>query len=319
MESPEEFSEPYERDFSTRHSSRRRMAVICGGLLALAAAGIFWNNFDNSGEVREYGSLEQLEPNVDNELRVGSWNMHNELSARYNEVKEVLEEQELDVLALQEVDAEDARGLQYHLPEWQTTFVVADSKVEPLQGGYGNVLLTRQKLENISSKVIGGTSIGDSVIRFFSGFGVDVAQANTDFTKAKEGVEENRATIAGTIKVQFGDALRDVRIITGHISAQQDFHERQLEEQMDFIKDNIKSGRPLVFAGDMNANPSEFIPEAAKLGMITPETSNTSLSGRTIDFVSYRTEGILGLAKVSVENGHATDHRLIVFSSKTTK
>lgn len=299
-------------------SLRRKIAVVGAAALALFAGNFVWNKLDNAGDVSSYGPTQPINPVIDNVLRAGSWNMHNELSARFDDIREILDGHKLDVLALQEVGANDARKLQYEFPDWYTTFVMADSKVEPLEGGYGNVLMSRQKPENISSTVIDGTSMSDSVVRFFSGLGVDMAQANTALTRAKEGVQEDRASVAITIKIQSGSEQRDVRVITGHISAHHDFHEKQLQEQMEFVRENVKDGRPLVFLGDMNSSPSEFIPEAADIGMITPETAETSLSGRVIDYASYRTEGVLELAKVTIEPRYTTDHRLLIMSTTST-
>lgn len=301
----------------TSESHRRwpRIATFAAvGVLALGGVKEAWDRIVNtSGEYTLVSPRHTVPQFIDGRHVVGDWNMHDETAARTDQIRVLAERHELDVIALQEVSADDARALSDELPDWYVAFVMGDRKQRPLEGGYGDVLMSRQKPEDIATASINGTSMVDSAIRAANGLFDDIAEAATtgavDLRHTKDGMQEYRAAIAFTVKVRDGNGeLKDVRMMTGHIAHNEVVHAKQLQELMEFIKDNVKHGRPTIFCGDLNALPEEVILKFAELGFIVPETRHTSLSHKTIDYCAYDPEDVLGLGRVTVLKQPRTDH-----------
>lgn len=88
-----------------------------------------------------------------------------------------------------------------------------------------------------------------------------------------------------------------------------------MAQLLDFTQDNRRKNTALIVAGDLNAGPLEVIPGFAKLGMITPQTNSTSVTkDQTLDYYSYEEANILGIARATVPDQPATDHRPVVVS-----
>lgn len=145
---------------------------------------------------------------------------------------------------------------------------------------------------------------------------VDLINGDTSFARSREGLEENRAAVAVTGKAFNGEEEKDVRLITTHIARSPEVHDDQLNQTIDFIKDNTKDGRPTIFCGDLNGLPPEIRIAFSKMsGFITERTTRTSVNNdRTLDYCTYNEAGVLGLGNVEVVYGFKTDHYPLVAS-----
>lgn len=329
----------------TRRKRIRRLCTVVG-VMAISAWGA--GHLDKSGTLREYGPQTEVRPVIDDNLVVASWNMHNETADKIKALRKLIKVEGPDVVALQEVNSEDAKELHEEFSSWHIEYALADSRQEFQDGGYGNLLMTRQIPKDVKIKPIDGTSpvqtakgIITGTIKDTPGFvthimGEDKAEAcqqNTQqssevestilcgekqpvFKDAIAGWQEQRAAEAITIKTQVDNKLQDARIITGHISGNHSVHDKQLQEWMGFIKDNTKEGRITVVCGDFNSPPEKIIQRAAKeLGYYIPVTDSTSSTNEaTIDYCGFYTGGLEGIGNTKVIKKQKTDHHPIIGS-----
>jgi endonuclease/exonuclease/phosphatase family metal-dependent hydrolase len=304
------------------HSSERpagaykklfRPAAI--GLSAIAAMGAgAWKYLDKSGGYEHFAPTVHKTIPIDNVERIISWNMEGHAAKRYKQIRTLAARYSADIIALQEVDTADANKLHRDLPAWHIVYALADQKQHLAQGGYGNMLLTRQAPTDIKTRSFDGTSLVDSAIGTLKGITADVASMDTSFTAAKDGWQERRVALAETTKILSGDQLVDIRAIDIHISGNSSVHDRQLSQSMDFIKDNIESGRPTVACGDFNAQPAEVTSAFVNMKMVTPTKVgiNNYYNG---DYCGYYMAGDkTTLAHVAVLNDFKTDHYPLEFS-----
>lgn len=290
-----------------RFISPKRLITVGAAVIYLGFS--LYQSYGKSGEVTSYGPIKEGNELIDDELVVLNWNMHNETSERYGEIKSIIDEHDVDAVALQEVSASDARGLHIYFPEAQVKFAMADAKTKVLAGGYGNVLMTFQQQRDTSSIAMEGNSPADAAVKIPAGVVMDVANFDMSFERTKDATQEDRTALASTIHVQVEDHLADVRIITGHIgSADPDVYSRQYDTLRGFVEDNISDDRGTVFCGDVNAKPSRVVPDYLESGMYVHETRRpTSASGATIDYCASRLGDVLKIGEVTVLDSH-TDH-----------
>lgn len=307
----------YQEDKGEGRLGWRKYAAV-GSVVVALAFGI-WKYLDQSGEIEGYTPDKPVPAAIDNELSVGSWNMRHETAERVGQIAKVIKHGKLDVMALQEVSGNDLDDLAERFPGWHVRSVVTDLAARPLEGGGHNVFMSRQSPKDVETRSLEGTSVLSSIAGVITGLGVDVANADTSFEETKSGRQEERAAIAMTIKVRQGEDLRELDIITSHISGEPRVHEDQREKLMDFIDDNRDKGRPAIFCGDLNSGPDEVIPDMAELGFITPQTGRTATGNKTIDYCSYYEADILGLGDVAVLPNPKTDHYPIIASWKIPK
>ena len=284
---------------------RRALAL---GTTALALAAGTWAYLDRSGEVDHFYPTETQPVQIDDVTRVATWNMHGQARTREDEIGSLARGK--DAVALQEVTHDDAVDLSRHFPAWHVVFALGDAKQHTLDGGYGNILMTRQAPRDIESKVLTGTTFLQSAANMFEGFWVDVAEADTSLNNTKDGLQESRVALAETIKMESGGQDIDVRLITAHITGNQveNLHARQFKQLLGFIKGNMKRGRPTFVCGDFNSHPQEAVGLMAQLGFSTNSTIDTSVEHKTIDYCfSDGGEAIEG-SRVRFLPDYVTDH-----------
>lgn len=298
--------------------SHRRTLAIIGGIGVIAAGAVGYNEardyFSSSGTLAISNPADPRPADIDENHIVGSWNMHNETASRLDEIREFAETNKIDVLALQEVNKEDFELLKSEFENgWFLRYVLADTKQEVDAGGFGNVLMSRQKPEDVETLSIEGDSFNDTVTSTVASATKDVVSLSQDFPKAREVMRENRAAIAFTVQAYDGNQLKDIRVITTHIAGQLDVHSEQLQKLITFAKKNTKQDQPTILCGDLNGLKREIIPTFARIGYITPVTGPTLVSQRkTIDYCPYYEAGVLGLPEVTVSQKYKTDHHAIL-------
>ncbi len=304
-----------------------RKITAIGSATLIGAIGIgkaAWEVKDQSGEHTVYPPKQLGQVAVNNRLGLLSWNMHNETRWRIGEIEEIATQQELDVIALQEVNAKDAKRLQISTEGWYVTYAMADAKTNFQSGGFGNVIMTRQRPKDIQTRPIDGTSYIQSVLGTVEGLFVDVANAETSLENAADGSQEDRVALAMTINSRDGDKDIETRFITAHIASNrevgyiyghQKIHKSQMSELKDFIKDNLRKGRPTFVCGDLNAPPEEVIPWFRSMDFTVVRTDPTFAGGRqTLDYCAYNpgAEGLLTLENGRVMKNHITDHHPMI-------
>jgi endonuclease/exonuclease/phosphatase family metal-dependent hydrolase len=289
------------------HSWRNRALAV--GITAVAALGVAWKYMEAPEGVEHIAPAVHKVAIIDNILKVGSWNMHGQAAERAGQIHKLASG--LDALALQEVAHDDIAALKEEMPEYHIEYKVADKKQHVLDGGLGNAWLTIQKPKDVKSLVMKGTSLETTTTRTIAGVATDIIQGDTGLTSTRDGMQEDRAALAETIKVYNSGKLIDVRLITTHLSSHLDLsiHQRQLSQVLKFIKSNEKSGRPTVVMGDFNAGSREIVDAFSTVGLVSQDTPGTSVtSKRTIDHAGYFMAHILPLAKISVPHDLKTDH-----------
>jgi len=284
------------------------------GITALAAMGVgAWKYFDQSGKYEHFPPSLNQPAQIDNTERIISWNMEGRAAKRHKQIAALAMRYNADVIALQEVDTTDATRLHHDFPAWDVVYALADQKQHITQGGYGNVLMTRQGPTDIKTRSFAGTSLVDSTVGTVTGLSADVTHLNAAFTATKNGWQERRVALAETTKVISGSKLENFRVVDVHISGNKSVHSRQLGQAMDFIKSNLKGGQPMAACGDFNSRNAEITGAFARIGVITP-TKQGIHSDYNGDFCGYYMGDETTLAHVTVLNDFRTDHYPLEFT-----
>lgn len=317
-------------DTETKHEKggeRRRRIITPKRILAVGAAIVALGlaaheSYDRSGEITSYDPIKKGSHLVDNKLNILNWNMHNETSEKYKEIKAIVREENIDVVALQEVSANDAKGLSKYFPGAYIKFAMADAKSKLIDGGYGNVLMTFQEQKDVEAASIDGNFVGEAAISATTGFVADASELaqgqSHSFRHMKDATQEDRSALASTIQVQQRDGLADVRIMTGHVGSPDDeLHEEQYDKLRDFVRVNAEESEAAVFCGDINLGPERVIPSLLRIGFYAHQTARTTLSGVNTDYCAYYPGSTFGSGEVTVLGNH-TDHFALVGSWKTT-
>ncbi len=298
-----EINQPEESEKS--HKIRKGITVVLIGGLSIAA----WQLFDKSGDVEKIEPIHPKQQEIDETHRQLSWNMHNEAAKRWRQINTLIQEKDLDVAVLQEVSRKDFKKLASRLPDFYVTYAMADAKSKPDEGGYGNLIISKQKPRDVKGLSLTGSKFLSGVVHTVTGLTQDAAYANTKLSQTGKGFQADRSALAMTLSVRRGEELEDVRVITSHIAGDERVHDEQFSDLLDFVRKETAPNRPTVFCGDLNSTPENVIPNFAELGFITPETGGTwtGPSNRTIDYCAYKPNEVFGLGKVAILP-EKTDH-----------
>lgn len=307
----ESFSEALKQERNALKEARKRrfrrvrkaaaVLAMSAATAAASAAGLSYLN--KSGDLKVAHATAHSFEEPDNNLRVVSWNMHNQAIARIDEIKELIESENPDVIMLQEVNAEDANLLHYALPEWNIAFGLADTKQEFLKGGFGDVIMTRQEIKSAKSFRIKGDSAITYIGATILGAGADAVHLDPSLKESKSKEKENREALVATIEVPVGDQSEGV-FATSHITNHASSNPAQLKKLLTIIKGSA------VFCGDLNASPSEVIWDFIDSKFRVPKTGHTSVNDPvTIDYCAGSRSAGLGTTKILKQ--FKTDHYAI--------
>lgn len=302
---------PEESDaFNWRRLAAKTTAV---GTLVMGAAFGYWNYFDRSEEYVKYPSSGDQPAQEDGVLTIGGYNLHGQGARLSDQIWRLMNDKQyrLDVLAVQEITSDDAAILHEEFPKLNIIYKLADARRKRDQGGQGNALITWETPTNIRAKTIDGNGFLDTVLESATGFGQDVANADTEIPNTKGGFQEKRSLIAATIKLHIAGQVIPIRIATGHIigSGFTETHDRQLKQIMDFAADNADKGMPFFAEADFNDGCEQIITAAAQKGLISPETMPTLVnSNSTVDHFVYNPGNEFGLADTKVVKMKGSDH-----------
>lgn len=262
----------------------------------------------------------------DSELRIASWNMHNELGNRFDEIKTMLYEDDLDVLMLQEVSKTDAARLSIHIPGYTVFYTVADTfpqgdfpeidNFEP----FGNAIITNTAPTTVESTALSGTSDFDAMRNFIPGFVGDVNRLLTgDTTRPTwQNSEHSRMNTRAATAVQFTTLINGkpatVNAINSHFSYVDggEMQKRQFSEAARFI-DTLPEADVTVFCSDFNTENTDLL--TATFPNLESHETDATFGTRTIDFCFTETEPTLR-ADVAVYGSHETDHRALLTTIK---
>lgn len=302
---------PEERGFGRNWTIREKVLAV-GGAAAALAFGI-WHYYDKSGDLNTYGPYVQVDPQIDTRTNIGSWNMEKKVGSNTRVIEEFMAAQDLDILLIQEGTDVSAERLRNHLQDKHVWALVTEGKQAVRSGGQALIVVSEQLPKDPDWEVFEGPDLKTTLLRYASGtFNVveSAFAAEVNTRPIEEAFQETRAVLAVTIKTQVRDRLEDVRVITGHISPHLEFKEEQIQKTLEFIKDNMKPGRPTVVCMDWNEDPEPMIQRLSDIGLRTDLTEPTSDDGRVIDFCSVNSgRGKLNLGKTAVYPMRQTDHR----------
>lgn len=298
---------------NNRETTKRpigKRAILALGAIGVASVFMLAPSLEESGSFSQTGPASPRAGEIDRKHVQLSWNMHNETKERSKQIKNLIEANDVDAALLQEVSKDDFEYLAKRMADYYSTFVMADNMSNPRDGGFGNVIITKQKPRDIKTTSMDGPGFLSGIIYTIPGLRQDVAQAKTNFENTKKPWKSDRSSVALTIDVGQGNKTTDLRIINSHIDGDQRVHAKQFSKLTAFIKNQSKKGRPTIFCGDLNSSPDAVIPAMTEIGLITPQTDPTQIppESKVLDYCSYTTSNILGLAEVNVLRKPHTDH-----------
>ena len=291
----------------------QRPVAIGAAFLAMGAG--YKTLSDKSGEVTVQQPAIELEANIDSHFNIVNLNSHKHIMRNTAELEEIMQDADADAVMLQEVMTKDASRLANRFPTWYVSHVIGERLLQqPESGGYGNVIMTRQKPTDIKSRSIKVNPITDKIRNAAVEVLDNVARADMPIPNFDRLFEERRATLAMTNKVLTGNnTLKDIRIMTTHISGVEPVASQQMDVIEEEVTNEIKKGRPLVLCADLNKIPSVVKPRFEKLGFTIPPTKYTIRKSKVvIDYCMYRTEGVLGKAEVKTGFSDMSDHNRLV-------
>lgn len=303
---------------ATRRFWRRPRVLGVGAIVVISAIGAYRHFSEQSGQLISYDPKVDAPALEDNILRIGSWNMEGRAARDFRLIARLGQQENLDVIDLQEVTADDAATLQDLLPSWHQEFVKADSLQHGVadlahgdQGGYGDMILSRTRPYDIQRHVLPGTSWYNGLLGTITGASQDIITADIQFTHTKAGRQENRIVLAETINVDYNNQPIPVREMTAHIAGLNPTHRDQESELLGFVDDNQSNTIPLVFAGDLNQGDNETINNFVNHKMqVVPSVGRTSLTHNVaIDHAAYNPAGRLGNPTLQVIH-QIGNHRL---------
>lgn len=303
-----------------------RNAAAIGGIVVTGLGAIQYVFGDESGEVSSYSPATVQEKVIDNDVRVLSWNMYNRLGFKYKDLKQLIDEHNPDVVALQEVNVKDAESLEEHFNDWFIYFVMADKNTK---GGYGNVLMSQQEIENIDSLAMPGNSLKSKLQNIPVGLARDITNVDPTFRQASDATQERRSAISGVVDVPTPEGLRKVRFVTSHLNGDPRVgpktNTRQFEEFTDWIFDGDRGNMATVGCADFNSGQERTAFTFAEHGYIVPISGPTTVAnngqpGKAIDQCFYKPEETVRLSTVDVlkdpaegSNRPKSDHNPILF------
>lgn len=302
-----------------RRTKRVRRAIAGLAICSVAGAGVAgFGYLDKSGEVTAYPAVEHQLDIQDNNLRIDSENMQNKVIVKANDIKKLLQERDPDVLVMQEVNYDDASLLPEYFPEMHIYYGLADTKQQPLSGGYGDVIMSKEPLKDVKSVPIPGDSAPEYLSNLATGLGKDtistIINQNPTLKHSRSRVSENREALSGTLTVQVGDEEQNIRIVTSHIAAAKAGNEHKIrlhEAQLNKLLSTLAhSGDKVAFCGDENTEPPELAQRIANIKFIGLwPRKRTSLNNNVI-IDGCATRGI-GLGYVHRLIKYKTDHYAI--------
>jgi len=298
--------------------NRLRKALVVGAVVvtSLVGSAAYDKLTDKSGDITTYGPEIDDGAKINNEFTILDWNMHNETSEKFGEINEIIDSKDVDAAVFQEVSERDARSMAKYFPGMQVKFVMADATTKPLEGGYGNVIMTDQEQDDSVATSIKGNSLPDAAARTPFALIEDFTHGFSDGLKETgDATQEDRSAIFSTVKVKKGDDNVDLRIGTAHVAANVEVHNEQFDKLHKFVVDQLKDGG--VFCADFNSAYSQVNEAYQPYGFFTPEVGETTLDGKTIDFCTYKTSDILNEGSVEVLSDYATDHHPVLASFTT--
>lgn len=297
---------------------KKRYAALSLGILALGGGIPVANHFMNkSGLVLSHEPPVALTTNPANTLRVGSFNTQDKAYVKAKDIAHFATRNQLSVIGLQEVSRANAEKLakSKYLSTWYQKFVLADPLEHPLEGGYGNMLLSRRKMTDIKTYKIPGTTTGQSLAMGFKGLQQDIFKGNKSLDSTKNGWQEARALMFGTIKQPYKNGEVDVRVGVGHIAGSRypTVHQEQFVTALLDTRKELEEGRPLVMMLDTNAGFKETSYGFDQLGMRTigPLGVTGLTHSNEIDHIVYSETGITGNPTGAVDHMLQSDHSAI--------
>jgi exonuclease III len=291
------------------------------GTVAIFGGANVYNRIEEAGSGKVIHAAEPVTVHPNQDLRMCSLNMHDETANRLGMLAKMIKQEDCDPIALQEVNKDDMDLLGQYFPEFNIVTVVADAIKQQLNnGGYGNVLMTRQEPKDVKRISIKGTPLDKGLLSAAGKILPNITVADA-WASAGKALQEDRGAVAMTIKVDDDGKEKDLRVITSHIAGfningQPDFnlwkqHNEQLAKLLGFIKDNTQEARPTVFCGDLNASKEEVVPAFANIGYVVPTDGVEETlvdTGEVIDHCAVHDAGVLGLGQVEVLKRFKTDH-----------
>jgi len=306
--------EDFPQEQEQRSPNKLKRAITLGAIaVAFVSAGsaVYNKLTDKSGDITTYGPVIDDGEKINNELVILDWNMHNETSQKYGELKEIIDTENVDVALLQEVNKQDARGLSRYFPGMQVKFVMADATTELFDGGYGNVVMSDQEQKDSEALSIKGNSLPDAAARTPASFVADLTSGFSNGLKETgDATQEDRSVLFSTLEVEQDEGKANIRIGTAHVAANVEVHNKQFNELHKFVTDQLKDGG--VFCADFNSPYSQVLNAYRSYGFFVPKVGETTLDGKTIDFCAYKPGEVLNQGDVEVLDDYATDHHPVL-------
>ncbi len=230
MKNPEHYEH---QGGEVRQSIIGRLALV--GALAITVPFNVSMSIDADKTVVMNPAEQLISDNHDGEFRVATFNTAGKLNTLSNLAK-VYESEKLDVVCLQEVYEKDLKYARSQFASSQIIFFNADGVVGVRRGGFGNAIISRQKISDYYNYRIDG----------WTNFSKILPQDIKDFRK------EQRSVAFADYRIDAGaDKPTNIRIINTHTAG----NSRQHRDVRDFIKHNKDNSKITIFCGDLNAVP----------------------------------------------------------------
>lgn len=304
-----------------RERCRQPVQVFAMAGLAIAAYSGYQaadEHFSRSGEGTLIPAIKPSFGSIDNQFNIGSWNAQGKIRFRIKQLQEFNEDDNLDALALQEVTVEDAQLIRKQFKNWNVYSMLADTKQEALSGGYGNILMTRQKPTNAETESLKGESFKVTVAKTTAAGVIDLSHLDTRFSRSRQSMRENRAIGGFTIQAFNGVKPVDIRVITTHLSNHKDTNPQHAEQAFKFIDKNTSDDYATIVCGDFNMVPKAAVKLFTDHQYRVDYTAATTYDktgrspGKTIDYCAYHGIDMIGLSDTQRRLQYRTDHYAIV-------
>jgi exonuclease III len=300
-------------------SARRlgAMAVVSLALVVSTKEGInIYDRFNTSGVVEQYGAYHPKNDQVDNRVRLVTWNVANRTLSLAKTIKRLAKKN--DAVLLQEVQESDIELLKEELPESMSViYGFADGKEH---GGYGDAIVTEEPYNNAHSVSIKGSSTVDYGAATVAGVGkgiVDGLQGDGfSLGSARANEIENREVLIVDLEDRINGQTKKIRIINSHIGAGDArrpyktlSHRNQFKELLEIVKEESKDKNvPTFVCLDANEESKNVIAAFNSLGFtfrepVGPTSNNHPIA---IDFCGARGAGY-GEEKILHNKG--SDHK----------
>ncbi len=303
--------EPVNKNEAKRMNPTMWRRIGASAASALVAASLAWGtyeHFDTSGDLISKKPTKLANPTNDDKVTVLTMNLEGKAYEHRYGIKEIVEDQNVDVAMFQEVERNDVDRLHKFFPSSYMNYVLASRWTHALQGGYGNLIMSELEQTDVEHKSLAGNSAGDKIKHWLKGTPQDIAGLDLSATKTVEASQEPRAIVSSITTFDSSYGPRKVEFANTHLGGDPagngpKVHDQQFDETLEVAEQNDQEGQGSIICGDLNSWREKLTFDFAEKGYVLSESDGpTTLSGKDIDLCAYKSNGVLGLATTETLN-----------------